>query len=340
MVKAELRIDARLEDWRDVREQCQWTGLLVGNGASCNVWPGFRYRSLLEEAQALGDERQLTREDLAIFSALRTTNFEMVLASLQTAACVVRALGQDTEAIRRRYQSIQRALAAAVHRMHAPYGRLTDETLWQLQEAVSPYERVYSTNYDLLLYWAIMHDNRAVLRDYLWSGGATYFDIAQTKLYPGPGAILYLHGGLHLVRMPSGATKKPTKERGTLREQFGSSIEDGCTPLVVTEGTADDKLASIRRSDYLSFAYEQLAQHQGPLVIFGHRLSGADEHIARAIRESEGAWPIAVSLRKADDLTIIERKVEQHKRLGREHLIFFDAATHPLGDPSMRLALR
>jgi hypothetical protein len=42
--------------------------------------------------------------------------------------------------------------------------------------------------------------------------------------------------------------------------------------MFLTEGTADDELASINRSSYLSFAYNEFTNHEGDLVVFGHSL--------------------------------------------------------------------
>jgi hypothetical protein len=338
---AELTIDARLEDWKTVREQYGWTGLLVGNGASRAVWKGFNYASLLEVAQNLpltaGGSARLSRDDLAVFSALHTTNFETVLASLSTAQVVGQALNLDVSAQRVRYESVQRALVAAVRSVHLPW--ISDTIAFAIQEALARYSRIYTTNYDLLLYWASMREGRGMLRDLFWSGPDNRFDLANTRIFTDLSipVMYYLHGGLHLVRAPSGEVKKLTSERGKVLDQFGAILEAGWSPLVVTEGTAEDKLASIRRSDYLSFAYLQFTQHQGPLVIFGHRLAESDTHIVRVMREWEEHQPIAISLRRSDQRSIIARKAELHKLLGRDNLIFFDAATHPLGAAALRV---
>ncbi len=142
--------------------------------------------------------------------------------------------------------------------------------------------------------------------------------------------ILYLHGGLHLVRLPSGETRKLTAIRSNLLDQFGKSLDRGETPLFVTEGTADDKFASINHSSYLSFAYNEFTNHKDKLVVFGHSLDLSDQHLIKAMQQWRGR-NIAISIRRSAP-NIIERKAYLQKQLPDANLSFFKAETHPLGN--------
>jgi hypothetical protein len=53
-----------------------------------------------------------------------------------------------------------------------------------------------------------------------------YLDITNTELNDGQ-RILYLHGGLHLVRLPSGETRKLIAKRSNILDQFGKALERG-----------------------------------------------------------------------------------------------------------------
>lgn len=64
---------------------------------------------------------------------------------------------------------------------------------------------------------------------------------------------------------------------------FGEPYYEGATPLFISEGNSEEKLSSINRSDYLSFAYNKFSNHQGGLVVFGHLLSENDQHIVDVI---------------------------------------------------------
>lgn len=154
----------------------------------------------------------------------------------------------------------------------------------------------------------------------------------------GDQTILYLHGGLHLVAQAPRRTRKLKAHGGGLLDRFGTELGPGETPLLITEGAAKDKLASIYQSDYIQFAYEQLRDYAGPLVIFGHRLGESDRHIADAIRTHQDR-PIAISIYPAP-LPTLRRRVAAyvHQFPNCDQLLFFDATTHPLGDP--RLLIR
>jgi hypothetical protein len=66
-------------------------------------------------------------------------------------------------------------------------------------------------------------------------------------------------------------------------------------------------MQSIRRSDYLSFGYQSLADYEGPLVVFGHSLSDADQRIVQAI-QSQKDRQVAVGLLSGSAMKIIEKR--------------------------------
>jgi hypothetical protein len=132
-----------------------------------------------------------------------------------------------------------------------------------IRNSLLTYETVFSTNYDLLLYWAIMADHPGLFRDYFWS---TVFDSSNTKVWGTATRILYLHGALHLYYGTDGQTYKERAETDVnLLDLFGRRAD--AVPLCVTEGTAQEKLSVIARSDYLSFAFQQLGSATGPMVL-------------------------------------------------------------------------
>lgn len=44
-------LDGHLMEWGEVERLAGWDALLLGNGMSKNVWPGFGYESLFVEAE-------------------------------------------------------------------------------------------------------------------------------------------------------------------------------------------------------------------------------------------------------------------------------------------------
>ena len=116
----------------------------------------------------------------------------------------------------------------------------------------------------------------------------------------------------------------------TLLESFLSepSNEDWL-PLFVTEGDSDSKRRAIARSEYLSFAYRSLVDHEGPLVVLGHSLSDQDAHLVDALNKTKRE--LAIGILVQSDGHIASEKARFTGQLPWHRLSFFDASTHPLG---------
>jgi ATP-dependent exoDNAse (exonuclease V) alpha subunit len=56
---------------------------------------------------------------------------------------------------------------------------------------------------------------------------------------------------------------------------------------VITEGASLEKLARIRRNDYLARGLRSLANCQGSLFVHGHSLAENDRHVLRAVVEGK-----------------------------------------------------
>lgn len=324
-------VDASLQGWDEIADH-PWSGVLLGNGASIAVWDGFKYPSLYETSLDR-PEGGLSAEDQALFESFQTHNFEAVLSALHTAEVICELLRIPHDDIRIRYDSIRQALIDAVNSVHVPWLSVPDETLRAIKRELLRYDWVYSTNYDLLVYWAVMIDSPDGLKDYFWS---ERFDVTDTEIWDKVTKVLYLHGAIHLFRLESGETLKQRAEERNLLEVFAEGDWRGALPLFIAEGSAEDKLRAIYGSDYLSFAFSRFADHGGDIVVFGQGLGESDEHLVNVMR----GWPektIAISLRSGDEDRIIERKAQLKRRLAKHALVFFDSTTHPLGDPDLRV---
>jgi Domain of unknown function (DUF4917) len=333
-----------LADWREiVQHDLRWDGLLLGNGASVAVWEPFAYPSLYDQALSAAVADPLTPADVALFDILGTRNFELVLGALKNAARVEAALGEPEAHLRERYDHIQRALFQAVAAVHVGWSAVEGERLLTIRRALSAYRAVFSTNYDLLAYWAVMHDGQppgSGFKDFFWSGPDAHgFDAANTGVSGNTTLIYYLHGGIHLRTSTGGGTHKRVPTGSSLLDDFEIGFDSEELPLLVSEGTASDKLAAIRRSDYLSFAYQTFAEHRGGLVIFGHSLGASDDHLVDVIKSWRPPWRsplIAIGVRpSAEHGRVRQRKLELAARLPDSDLLFFDPQTHPLGSATL-----
>lgn len=323
-----------LYKWGAIRHDYAGGDLLVGNGASRAVWQDFSYSSLYARAQDGSLEHSLSTSDAIVFDEFQG-NFEAVLRALWTASLVCQALGQDPSVILARYQHIQQSLIEVVHNVHVPFRFLSDLTLDTINEALSFHRKVYSTNYDLLIYWAIMRNSDRFV-DYFWSADNS-FNLVNTEIYRSDATqILYLHGALHLVRLLSGKTMKRTNtDYANLLELFGIPVESGSSPLFISEGSAQDKLTAIQNSQYLSFAYSKFVSHGDSMTIFGHGLDPvADNHLIEPLRRKPPIH-LAISIYRRKPSQVIRRKAELRELFDRDDIIFFDAQTHPLGHPDL-----
>lgn len=265
---------------------------------------------------------------------------------------IVRNNDEEVEDLRSHYKNIRESLIHAVRDIHVPHEFVSDEVKIKLRQIYSGYDYVYTTNYDLLLYWVIM-DEKDQFKDFYWSKVAeedrVTFDISDTAVWGDVTKILYLHGALHLFHNVSDTTYKAVgNDEGSILEQFRKNLKS--IPLFISEGTSKDKMRSIRRNDYLSFAYERFATHRGSLVVFGHSLNSEfDQHIIDAMKrwtrydqkrfhgrtkERTIAFSIHPSMSSG---AIIEYKSRIQKSLSRYKLRYFNSETHPLGSADLRI---
>jgi Domain of unknown function (DUF4917) len=328
------RLDGSLEAWPNLSAQFAEAALLCGNGLSINIWPAFAYGSLFDHAHDGG----LTAEDLALFGA--TENFERVLSDLNTAIRVNETLGQPADRIYARYRSIQRGLGSAVRAVHLIRSQIQGTALQSIRGELLRYEWIFSTSYDLLLYWAMgCGGSFSPFIDH-FRGPQLEFDPDRADVFVGQIPVYFLHGALHLVVGGLGITWK--LRRGAIQsvlDQFGEAIDGDprARPLLVTEGTARDKLRAIEGNVYLAHSLQMLRSIELPIVVFGSSLGLQDDHLLDALNEHPRR-AIAVSLLPETPRALAARKADIYARLETDELLFFDATTHPLGDPSLRVS--
>jgi hypothetical protein len=325
--------DGTLYSWSDIEDAEGWEVLLLGNGLSMNVWKPFGYRALFDHAA----KAKLTDEDRALFAGM--SNFERVLADLSTAIRVASVIGLKTDEFYERYRSIQRALGHAVREVHLIRSHVPNETLGVIRDTLESFEWIFTTSYDLLIYWAMGYGGSyAPFKDHFRYAGRCQFDPARAPVYEGEIPVYYLHGALHLVVGGTGETwKLKLTSLQTILDQFGQPIagDPQARPLLVTEGSAHEKLRAIEDNDYLSHCLDRLRANDLPMVVFGSSLSEQDQHLVEALSEIPDR-PIAVSMMRGSSKRERARtQVDLWARLGVESLYFYDATTHPLGNQDL-----
>jgi len=158
--------------------------------------------------------------------------------------------------------------------------------------------KVYTLNYDLLLYWVLMHEDMGndVPVSLKINDGFGRDENTEPEYVKWIGEsdarhhqrVHYLHGALHLfddgadlLKFTWVNTSKP------LLEQAREAMDSGKFPLFVAEGESDQKLTKIKHSAYLYHSYKsfskQMKSKNDCLFIFGHSLAKNDQHILQKI---------------------------------------------------------
>jgi hypothetical protein len=274
-----------IDVWASLRD-ANWQTLLLGNGASIAIHNEFAYPTLHSVADAKG----LLATTAPIFAKLGTTDFEHVLLACWYAEHVNVALGTPSADISAAYAEVRTALIQAVHSVHPVHADVAAD-LQRAGTFASSFPTVVSLNYDLTLYWAMLLFNTA---NGSWFKDAFHHGEFQTDwgylrrpLPPATGATLvfYPHGSLSVARDYIGDETKIAVAAGDLLETITHRWSSGhYVPVFVSEGTSKEKVASIRRSHYLTNVYEEVLPELGEnLVVYGWSFDERDQHVLNAI---------------------------------------------------------
>lgn len=335
-------------DYSEVRKALpSRSHLLLGNGFSIACDPIFRYQSLYDAAVSAG----LSIEAQAAFERLGTNNFEGVLKLFEDAHWLCNQYGIEhphMADILSDINVIKNSLVQSITASHLDHsGCVSEEKKQAAREFLKPYHNIFTTNYDLLLYWTVLSGSHASHGDGFRSDEdvpeAPY--VVFTERIGGTKGILFLHGALHL-HVKSGRLRKHcwNRTQRRLTEQIRESLARSEYPLIVAEGSPDKKLEQIQRNGYLWYALDKLHRIEGPLVIYGHSLGPSDQHIVEAIGSTAKLGRVFVSLHGDPDFevnlqiraavehmkSIRRARIEQSGRGSELEVLFFDAATaHP-----------
>jgi hypothetical protein len=320
-------LDALLAPWPALAQRHPCDALLLGNGASRALWKPFGYFSLFEEAQRAGRKKGLAISDQALFKSLGTELFEPVLSTLNHTVRANAALAINSTAPLNRYYSIKEGLIHAIRTVHLPWSLMPAATLTSINQALRGYRSVYTSNYDLILPWAVQHAPQGFAHLFDEQG---FFDVRRTR---SEGTrVMHLHGGLHLLKLPDGTTRLRSADSAELLDGFAVNIP-GEVPLFVNEDRSEEKLRAIRSSDYLGWCLGQLAQESQGVCLFGQHLDASDQHLFEAIRQARPAH-LSIAIRPLGEASVLNQKrhfVERFADLAATELHFFDASSHPLG---------
>lgn len=308
--------------WNDIRED--EAHLLLGNGFSMSISQDFGYHSLLETFGNGPIGKYSCTKD--IFEKLNTSNFEDVLKAIYHAFVV----SIDNEnALKTLYDDVKSALIKAVHQVHPKYD---DIPVVKIRDEIKDYNSIFTTNYDLIIYWTILSGMTGSVVDFFW-GNHQPFNKKDAEIFGDRIPIYYLHGAVHLKTDLIGRSMKSSVMLDSVND-FYSDIKFGEFPLFISEGNSDIKRQKIEENSYLRFCYENLMCLDGYLVVFGHALSGEyDKHIIEAIKTSS-VKSVAISvfsgLNDTQKMSFVARINEEFDG-SNKNILFYESSSHPFG---------
>lgn len=275
--------------------------LLFGNGFSMaydrNI---FSYNALSEFIEATGDP--LIK---SLFEKLNTKNFELIMQQLDNFCEMADVFSDDkslTTKINSASKALKNSLIEAVKELHPEHVfKISDEKSASCMNFLHEYLKnsglIFSTNYDLLLYWVLMRnkaeksidgfgrdfetdlsDESYAVSDDLERSGELHWGKHKKEQ-----TIHYLHGALPIFDTGVNIVKETYTSGHYLLENIKTRIDNKEYPVFVTAGNGKEKLTHIMHNKYLSFCYEQLCNIKGSLVTFGFNFGDYDTHIIDAI---------------------------------------------------------
>lgn len=268
--------------------------LLLGNGFSLAFKADlFSYSSLFARA----DFRSLSKNARRTFDVLNTTNFEEVMNALRKAARLIKLYDNKSKLVtqfEKDADGLREVLVSSIAGNHPSHpGIINEEQFLACRSFLSNFQSLYTINYDLLLYWVVMHEieNGPTLKSddgfrTPESGQEDYvtWDVENTNQQN----VHYLHGALHIFDAGAELQKYTWINTGVrLIDQIRSALKSNLYPLFVAEGKSTQKLDKIQHSGYLSRAFRSFANVGGDLFIFGHSMADSDDHILNLMRKNK-----------------------------------------------------
>lgn len=272
--------------------------LLLGNGFSIACRPDiFTYHSLFEQTDFTA-----TPELAALFASLDSRDFELVIRTLNNAERVLEVYeptGQTLISVREHQLALRELLIRTISENHpANPGDITEDEYRSCRQFLTHFlgygtqGKVFSVNYDLLLYWTVLHtlEDAPALPCRKTDGfGLTDGNLFWTGTQSArPACIYYPHGALHMFDTGTSITKlSPRRDGGPIVDQCRQHLEDGHFPMFVAEGTSLQKQTKISHNPFLFHAKEQLQQAgqeaDSCFFVYGHSLDANDDHLLKAI---------------------------------------------------------
>lgn len=286
--------------------------LLLGNGFSIACVPSiFTYQSLFNEAD-FKDSPQIRKA----FELLNTTDFEVVIHALEQSGKLLEGYDNNQSVLANQMladaERIKDILIQTIANNHpSSPADIPDSKFNACSNFLSNFllsGKVYTLNYDLLLYWTLMFnmdkpDNKIIPcdgfgRDTFINSGE--IEVSDYVTWQGTSKakeqnVHYLHGALHLFDAGKDLQKYTWIDTGVpLVEQTRLALQTDKFPIFVSEGNSDNKMDRITHSAYLYHNYKSFSgictgtyfrkPASSCLFTYGVSFSENDSHIFDCIK--------------------------------------------------------
>ncbi len=292
---------------------------LLGNGFSISLDERFKstsiLSSLIQRDQKLND----------FFNKFETTNIEKIMESIEITKDVLFILGESKYFDHVKYiDKIKDVFINTISSIH-PKALNDDEKIRRIRSVFREIDNIFTTNYDLLLYWIVMELRRKDNKEFndgfdRETGPLLWQKKSEQNLF-------YLRGALHMHSLESGEILKNAYDPpfDTLIKILKKNLNAGQWPMIVLEGTSKQKITAIERSRYLNNALSKLKDISGAIFVHGFSFNDNDTHIYDAIFNNKNLEQICISASKEDSENMINRinKISRNKA-GEKKILFYD----------------
>lgn len=279
----------------------QYLDLLLGNGYTLALDPEFNYHidpnSPPDSLPKVNSLIQKYKDEYG-FNPSR----EDILRSLHRASWTCEVLSLTAEKKKDVLENAVKAIDTAIKEVRKEFLKsIADENNVNLYpqvvnqtslEFIKKFDHVFTTNYDLALYWDLLISGEIKSR---CDGFAEQIPESPSEIgwVDNPKTdIHYLHGALHL----HAANSDKSEVRKFIRNKnhpvvssIKTMIDDDKEPLFVTAGTPQEKELQIKESKYLARQLEyfknQVNDPKRSLFIYGSSISSGDKHLWNLIEK-------------------------------------------------------
>lgn len=309
--------------------------LLLGNGFS------MAYDSTIFSYNAMHNFITKVDDNLLskLFNIIKTKNFELIMQQLDNFAALIDAFGSDKglkNKVQKAGEKLKQSLLDAIRALHPEHvftipQEKSNACAKFLKTFLDANGHIYTTNYDLLLYWVLMRNQivdsvdgfgreRENPDEFVPEEELEYSELRWGK-YKDKQDIYYVHGALPLFDTGVEILKEEYDSQHYLMEKISYRIDRGEYPIFVTAGNGREKLTHIMHNRYLTHCYDSLSAITGSLVTFGFNFGEYDNHIIDAInvaakhgrKTSPKLWSIYIGVYSDADYDHVERISGQFK---------------------------